>query len=212
MTDTSYPAPETAPDTGDPRYVFRPRMMGADVEYRLTPRALEMRSFARKLDVPYAEIRRVRLSFRPQSLSMRRCLAEIWTEKSGKLLLTSNSWKSMVEQEQRDGAYVAFIAELHRRMQAAGSKAILQKGQHPVLYGIGAVLFAGALLAFAILIVRGLRDGAYAAVVMVGFIMALFSWQLGQFVARNRPGSYTFDALPRDVLPPENRWIAKPPV
>jgi hypothetical protein len=202
MTDAqTLPAPDIDPESGDPRYVFRPRMMGAEVEYRLTRDGLEMHTFARKLVAPYREIRRIRLSFRPQSLSMRRCLAEIWTEKSGKLVLTSNSWKSMVEQDHLDGPYLGFMAELHRRLARAGAKTRFERGQSWFVYWIGVLLFTSTLLAFAALVVRGLREGAWAAVVMVGVIMALFFWQLGQFLARNRPGTYSVDALPMEVLP-----------
>jgi hypothetical protein len=196
-----YPEFDRDPESGDPRYVFRPRMMGAEVEYRLTREGLEMRSFARKLVAPYREIRKIRLSFRPQSLSMRRCLAEIWTEKSGKLILTSNSWKSMVEQDQLDGPYLGFLAELHRRLHAAGAKTQFHRGQSAFVYWVGIILFTLTLLAFAALVVRGLRESAWGAVAMVGAMMALFFWQLGQFLARNRPGTYKADELPMDVLP-----------
>jgi hypothetical protein len=35
---------------------------------------------------------------------------------------------------------------------------------------------------------------------LVGFA-ALFSWQIGGFVRRNRPQAYTFDHLPAALLP-----------
>jgi len=35
---------------------------------------------------------------------------------------------------------------------------------------------------------------------LVGFA-ALFAWQVGGFIRRNRPGVYTFDDLPKALLP-----------
>jgi hypothetical protein len=35
---------------------------------------------------------------------------------------------------------------------------------------------------------------------LVGFA-ALFGWQIGGFIRRNRPRAYQFDALPADLLP-----------
>jgi len=39
-----------------------------------------------------------------------------------------------------------------------------------------------------------------AALSLVGFA-ALFGWQVGGFIRRNRPRSYGFDDLPRTLLP-----------
>jgi len=35
---------------------------------------------------------------------------------------------------------------------------------------------------------------------MVGFA-ALFAWQIGGFLRRNRPRTYTLDDVPRELLP-----------
>jgi hypothetical protein len=35
---------------------------------------------------------------------------------------------------------------------------------------------------------------------LVGFA-ALFAWQVGGFIRRNRPRTYTFDRLPQALLP-----------
>lgn len=48
---------------------------------------------------------------------------------------------------------------------------------------------------------RALITGEFAgALFLVGF-GGWFVWQIGGFMRRNRPRSYTFDALPDDVLP-----------
>ena len=51
------------------------------------------------------------------------------------------------------------------------------------------------------LLIRALSTGEWAgALFLIGFA-ALFWWQIGGFVRRNRPQRYTFDALPEELLP-----------
>jgi hypothetical protein len=51
------------------------------------------------------------------------------------------------------------------------------------------------------LFIRAVAIGEWAgALFLVGFA-ALFAWQVGGFVARNRPRAYTFDDLPAALLP-----------
>ena len=107
----------------------------------------------------------------------------------------------MLEWERHDAEYVAFIAELHRRMAAAGSTASFEAGSAPVIYWVGAVVFAGLCLALAALAVRALQADAFAAAAIVGGFLALSLWQVGTFFRRNRPATYRPDALPEQVMP-----------
>jgi hypothetical protein len=51
------------------------------------------------------------------------------------------------------------------------------------------------------LLVRAIATGEFAgALFLVGFA-ALFAWQIGGFVRRNRPRAYTSDHLPEALLP-----------
>jgi hypothetical protein len=51
------------------------------------------------------------------------------------------------------------------------------------------------------LFIRAVATGEWAgALFLVGF-GALFAWQIGGFVGRNRPRAYTFDRLPEALLP-----------
>jgi hypothetical protein len=51
------------------------------------------------------------------------------------------------------------------------------------------------------LFIRAIATGEWAgALFLVGFA-ALFAWQIGGFVRRNRPRAYTFDDLPKTLLP-----------
>jgi hypothetical protein len=59
------------------------------------------------------------------------------------------------------------------------------------------------LLAIAMigLLLRSITTGEWAgALFLVGFA-ALFTWQVGGFITRNRPLAYSFDDLPKALLP-----------
>jgi hypothetical protein len=86
-------------------------------------------------------------------------------------------------------------------MAAAGSTAKLVGGLKPRLYTVAIVLLAFVAIAMAGLLVRAVLIGEWAGgLFLVGFA-ALFAWQIGGFVRRNRPRAYTFDDLPAGLLP-----------
>ena len=77
-------------------------------------------------------------------MQSQRFLTEIWAEGAPKLEICSSSWKSMVEQERLDGAYAAFVTELHRRLAQAGVAARFEQGTNPVLLLAGPCRFSPA--------------------------------------------------------------------
>ncbi|HKA73411.1 MAG TPA: hypothetical protein VKE26_16495 [Xanthobacteraceae bacterium] len=187
--------------SGDLAYAYKPSLLGTPVEFRLTAKALEWRRGRHAISIPYDRIRRLRLSFRPVSMQSHRFLAEVWPVGGPKLQICSTSWRSIVEQERHDADYTAFITELHRRIAAAGAEPTLEAGTPVVVYWLGFTVFAGASLALAALIARALQAEAYAGAAIVAGFLALFLWQVGTFLRRNRPGTYRADALPPLVLP-----------
>jgi hypothetical protein len=182
-------------------YAYKPSLLGAPFEFRLTRTALEWSRgrFADRL--PYDRIRRLRLSFRPVTMQSHRFVAEIWPAAGPKLEICSTSWRSVVEQERHDAAYSTFVAELHRRIAAVGAGVSFEAGSPVVLYWIGLAVFAGASLALAALTARALQIGATGGAAIVGGFLALFLWQVGTFFRRNRPATYRPDNLPPEVLP-----------
>jgi membrane protein CcdC involved in cytochrome C biogenesis len=60
-----------------------------------------------------------------------------------------------------------------------------------------------AMLAVAMagLLIRALMIGEFAGVLFILGFAALFAWQVGGFVRRNQPRSYSFDRLPAGLLP-----------
>jgi membrane protein CcdC involved in cytochrome C biogenesis len=51
------------------------------------------------------------------------------------------------------------------------------------------------------LLVRAIMTGEWAGILFLLGFAALFAWQVGGFVRRNRPQAYTFDDLPAALLP-----------
>ena len=189
------------PDTGEPLYAYKPSLAGAPWQFRLAPEAVGWRLGLRSGRVPYADIRRLRLSFRPAGLLGRRFIAEIWPAAGPKLTIASSSWKGIAEQERLDAGYATFVAELHRRLAAAGSTAAFERGASAWLYWPALVVGVTAAIAMAALVVEALGTGAFAGALFVAAFLALFLWQSGDFFRRNRPGTYPPDAPPAAVLP-----------
>jgi hypothetical protein len=187
--------------TGDEfTYAYKSSLIAAPFEFRLAPEALHWGKGSVIGHTAYRQIRRVRLSFRPMTMQNHRFVTEIWTE-GPKLTIASTSWKSMVEHERLDAGYRVFVTELCRRIGAAGGQTLFQTGSPAVLYWLGVIVFVGASLALAGLIVQALQIGAWGGAAVVAAFLGLFLWQAGTFFRRNRPGVFRPEAVPESVLP-----------
>jgi hypothetical protein len=151
--------------------------------------------------IPFRNIRRLRMSFKPVSMQAQRFITEIWSEDAPKFEIVSSSWKSLVEQERQDKSYSTFIVELHRRIACAGVPVRFEQGGNPVTYWPALIVFAAGGLGMALLTVRALQMDAMGGAVFIAAFLVLFLWQGGLFFRRNRPGVYRPDALPADLLP-----------
>jgi hypothetical protein len=107
----------------------------------------------------------------------------------------------LVEHERLDASYRAFVSELCRRIGAAGGHTAFHTGSPAILYWIGVMVFGGASLALAGLIVRALQFGDWAAAAFIAAFLGLLLWQAGTFFRRNHPGPFRPDAVPESVLP-----------
>ncbi len=182
-------------------YSYRPSVFGAFREFRLTERGIDWAAGLRSGSIPFDRVRRLRVSYRPHSMQSHHFITELWADGSPKLLISSSSWKSMMEQERLDGAYSAFVRELHRRLSGANSAARFERGSNPLIYWVGVLVFVGAAVGLAALIVRALQADATTSAAIVGAFLVFYLWQAGNFFRRNRPGTYRPDALPADVMP-----------
>ena len=187
--------------TGDnTHYIFKSSLAAGARQLQLTDTGLTVQT-ARTQFWPWDSIKAIRLSYRPASMQSWRFRVDIENANGQDIKVFSTTWHSISQMACQDDEYRAFIVELHRRLQQANSSVRLTAGINPVLYALG--LVAMALIGFSIagLFVRALVTAEFAgALFLVGFA-AWFTWQIGGFMRRNQPRIYTFDALPKDVLP-----------
>ena len=135
-------------------------------------------------------------------MQSRRFRADIEALPRGRLSILSTSWQTAALMAPQDRDYRAFIVQLHRRMAEAGSRAVLAGGLKPSIYAAAIGLLILVAVAMAGLFVRAVMIGQFAGILFLAGFAALFAWQVGGFVARNRPRAYAFDALPQALLPP----------
>jgi hypothetical protein len=183
------------------RYAYKASLIGAAHQFELTEQGLSWRIAGRSGAWPYDAISAVRLSYRPVSMQSRRFRADIERAGSGRIKILSTTWQTAALIAPQDAGYRVFIVQLHRRMQQGGSNASLTGGLRPRFYAAAIVSLALVGIAMAGLLVRAVATGEFAgAIFLVGFA-ALFAWQIGGFMRRNRPRTYTFDRLPHALLP-----------
>lgn len=182
-------------------YAYRPSLLGAAWQFKLTDDGIEWVAGRRSGRIPYRDVRRVRMSFKPANMQSQRFVTEIWAEGTPKLTIVSSSWKSMFEQERLDKPYSAFVAELHRRIAEAATPVRYEQGSNPPLYWAGLIVFAGVALGLSVLIVRALQVDAMSGAAFIAAFLALLVWQGGNYFHRNRPGVYRPNALPAALLP-----------
>jgi hypothetical protein len=182
-------------------YAYKASLVGAAHRFELTGEGLSWRIAGKSGVWPYAAISGVRLSYRPVSMQSRRFRADIDGADRGRIALLSTSWQTSVLMSPQDRDYRVFIVALHRRMAEAGSHAVLTGGLRPHLYIAALVLMALVATAMTGLLVRAIMTGELAGILFLIGFAALFGWQVGGFVWRNRPQSYTFDHLPEALLP-----------
>jgi hypothetical protein len=205
-----------APDGSDKtisgvRYAYKASLIGAAHRFELTDDGLSWHIGNRSGVWPYAGISAIRLSYRPVSMQSRRFRADVESaglesagyESTGlgRIAILSTTWQTAALMAPQDHDYRAFIIELHVRMKQAASNATLTGGLRPRIYAAAVVLLILVAMAMAGLFIRAIATGEWAgALFLVGFA-ALFAWRVGGFVARNRPRAYTFDDLPKTLLP-----------
>jgi hypothetical protein len=190
---------ETAGD--GTQYIFKPSLVGGASQFDLTEDGLSWQAKGKKGVWPLDKIAAIRLSYRPVSMQSRRFRTDIEDTRGERVTLYSTTWHTVALMSPQDNGYRAFVVELHRRLAEIKSRAVLVVGINPKIYLAGMAVIAVVGIAMLGLLIRALLTAEFAGVLFLVGFAALFSWQIGGFMRRNRPRSYTFDALPRDVLP-----------
>jgi hypothetical protein len=200
-------APDGFPETASGiRYAYKASLIGAAHRFELTDEGLSWHVGSRSGVWPYAGISAIRLSYRPVSMQSRRFRADIESASPestnlGRIAILSTTWQTAALMAPQDHDYRAFIIALHARMKEAASHAMLTGGLRRPIYVVAVVLLALVGIAMAGLFIRAIATGEWAGVLFLVGFAALFAWQIGGFVNRNRPRAYTFDDLPKALLP-----------
>ncbi|MGC5075272.1 hypothetical protein, partial [Escherichia coli] len=82
--------------------------------------------------------------------------ADIEDSRGERVTLYSTTWHTVALMARQDDGYRAFIVELHRRLNAIGSKAYLVAGINPTIYIAGLCVMALLGIAMAGLLIRAL--------------------------------------------------------
>jgi hypothetical protein len=182
------------------RYAYKASLIGSAHQFELTDAGLLWRVGRGSAVWPYVEIAAIRLSYRPVSMQQRRFRADIRRNNGARLPVLSTSWQTAALMAPQDQDYRAFIVALHERMAKAGSRAELTGGLGRTVYAIALALVALVGLMMFSLLVQALLVGLWGGVLFLIGFAALFAWQVGGFLRRNRPISYGFDHIPEGLL------------
>jgi len=136
-------------------------------------------------------------------MQTRRFVTAIRAKGGPRLVISSTSWRSLVEQGSQLETYSAFVRDLHARIAASGGAAEFRGGLPALLYWPGLLAFLAISLATAGLAVRAVLVGEWAAAALIGGFFGLFMWESGRFFDRNRPGDYRPGDLPEKLVPPK---------
>ncbi|MFT6669887.1 MAG: hypothetical protein ACJAVZ_001349 [Afipia broomeae] len=169
------------------QYIFKPSLVGGASQFDLTGEGLSWQVRGKHGVWPLEKIAAIRLSYRPVSMQSRRFRADIEDTRGERVTLYSTTWHTVALMSPQDNGYRAFIVELHRRLAAIGSKAVLVVGINPAIYTAGLVVLGLVGVSMLGLLIRALITGEFAgALFLIGFA-ALFGWQIGGFLRRNKP-------------------------
>ncbi|WP_442868234.1 hypothetical protein [Bradyrhizobium sp. CCBAU 53415] len=182
-------------------YAYKASLIGSAHRFELTEQGLSWQNGGRSGLWRYDEISAIRLSFRPVSMQQHRFRADVSRTGGGRIAILSTSWQTAALMAPQDNGFRDFIVELHARMARAGSRAELTAGLGRRTYAAVLAFLVVLAVAMAGLLIRALLTGEFAGVLFILGFAALFAWQVGGFVRRNQPQSYSFDQLPRSMLP-----------
>jgi hypothetical protein len=182
-------------------YRFRPRIVGAEHVFSLTPNSLEFESSRRRERIDYKDIVRVRLTYRPANMTLYRFIAEIWPRDGNKLTLVSVSANGPFHFENRGAAYRAFLLELFRRIGAAQPAFQIETGMARWRWLPAAIFGVATIIALLYVLGRALLNGQFSFFAFCLAFGALFVAQIGTMLLRNRPRNCAVASVPPEVLP-----------
>lgn len=209
MTSASVPSSHSGPQDGAPpseadepiAYSYKPSLLGASYAFELTPEGLSWQAGRRAALWAYDDIAMVRMSYRPVSMQTNRFRTDIWNRAGQHVIVVSTTWRSIALIEPQDESYRAFITALHQRVAATGARVLLEGGLLPWVYHVATLVLGLVAVAMLGLLLRAISTGSTAGALFLAALIAVFAWQIGSFMRRNRPVSYRPTDLPEHLLP-----------
>jgi hypothetical protein len=192
---------DVAQDAPAISYAYRASLIGSAHRFELTDAGLAWHLAGRSGVWAYADIAAIRLSFRPVSMQAHRFRADLRHVDGARITILSTSWQTAALMAPQDNGFRVFVRALHARMNQAGSQAILTGGLSRRIYMTALALVVLLAIAMSGLLVRAIAVGQLAGAAFILGFAALFAWQVGGFIRRNRPLVYTFDSIPAKLLP-----------
>ena len=182
-------------------YTFKPSLAGGVRQFDLTEAGLAWQIGGRRDVWPYGSIAAVRLTYRPISMQPYRFRADVIQDSGKRVVLLSTTWKGLAAASAQDDAYRAFVVGLHRRLADRAGRVTFSGGLRPSLYALAVGMLGLLALAMFALLVQAVMTGATAGALFLLAMAALFGWQIGGFMRRNRPCIYTPDDIPARLIP-----------
>src|SRR4051794_31398489 len=115
-------------------YAYKASLIGSAHRFELTEEGLSWHVSGKSGVWRYTDIAAIRLSYRPVSMQSRRFRADIEHANGQRISVLSTTWQTVTLMTPQDNDYRAFITELHRRLAAAASGAMLAGGLKPGIY------------------------------------------------------------------------------
>src|SRR3954451_6947346 len=182
-------------------YAYKASLIGSAHRFELTEEGLSWQIGGRFGPWGCDERSGIRLSSRPGSMQQHLFRADVSHTGGGRIAILSTSWQTAALMAPQDNGFLDFIVALHARMAQAGSGAELTAGLGRRTYATMLAFLAVLAVAMTGLLIRALAIGEFAGALFIIGFAALFAWQIGGFVRRTQPRSYSFDRVPRALLP-----------
>jgi hypothetical protein len=183
------------------RYAYKASVAGSPQSFELTGQGMSYHTGFRSGVWGYGDIGRIRLTYRPVSMLRHRFRADVRHKDGRTLKIFSATFAGILALTPQNDSYRAFIAELHRRVAAAGGSAEYVAGLHPIAFWMAVAVFSALGFAMASLLVRALSAGDFAAALFFLGFAAWSGWYVGGWLTRNKPQRYEAQRIPPQLLP-----------
>lgn len=182
-------------------YEHNPRPVGGPISFTLKGDELIVDTGRKVHQVRLGAVESVRMVYEPGRLGQKAYRTKVRMKDGKTFSFTSVSWKSMIEAEQRTGAYRAFARALFSAIAQANPDVRFEAGKPYWIWLSTTLLAVASLLAMAILIWRAFQMGSTSVALLGGLFALVGVWQIEPMVRLNKPRPFRPEAPPPELLP-----------